>query len=157
LVHCVHNYILGHSIDIHSREKTCRHVPSVIGDFSRFNLISCICALLCVFTFLLPYCDVIRFSHKNDVRFVFTSSLMFLFAYSGVQHTFCCVFVLFIFILCTLCYQFLWIVHFWLPLRLVYPMLPVSLDCPFMITPSSCVPYVTSFSGLSILGCPLGI
>jgi hypothetical protein len=28
-----------------------------------------------------------------------------------------CVFVLFFFVLCTLCCQFLWIVHFWLPLR----------------------------------------
>ena len=36
-----------------------------------------------------------------------------LFAYSGVQHILCCVF-----------------------LRLVYPMLPVSLDCPFLISPS---------------------
>ena len=45
-------------------------------------------------------------------------------------------------------------------LRLVYPMLPVSLDCPFVlctlcclflwIVPSSCVPYVVSFSGLSL-------
>ena len=51
------------------------------------------------------------------------------------------------FVLCNLCYQFLWIVRFWLPLRLMYPMLPVSLDCPFLITPSSCVPYVASFSG----------
>jgi hypothetical protein len=36
-----------------------------------------------------------------------------LFVYSDVQHIFCCVF-----------------------LRLVYPMLPVSLDCPFLIAPS---------------------
>ena len=33
-----------------------------------------------------------------------------LFAYSGVQHILCCVFVLFFFVLCTLCDQFLWIV-----------------------------------------------
>jgi hypothetical protein len=59
-----------------------------------------------------------------------------------------------------LCYQFLMIVHLWLPLRysltfifvlcLVYPVLPVSLDCPFVIAssvlsnvyfrPVSCVP-----------------
>ena len=58
------------------------------------------------------------------------------------------------FVLCTQCCQFLWIVRFWLPLRLVYPMLPVSLDCPFLITPSSCVPYVTSFSGLSVSDYP---
>ena len=58
------------------------------------------------------------------------------------------------FVLCTQCCQFLWIVRFWLPLRLVYPMLPVSLDCPFLITPSSCVPYVASFSGLSVFDYP---
>jgi hypothetical protein len=43
-------------------------------------------------------------------------------------------------------------------LCLVYPMLPVSLDCLFLIAPCfvclrpvSCVPNVASFSGLSIL------
>jgi len=35
-----------------------------------------------------------------------------LFAYSDIQHILCCVFVLFFFVLCTLCYQFLWIVNF---------------------------------------------
>ena len=40
-------------------------------------------------------------------------------AYSGVRHIVFCVFVLFVFVLC-----------------LVYPMLPVSLDCPFLIAPS---------------------
>ena len=38
------------------------------------------------------------------------------FAYSGVQHILYCVFVLLFFVLCTPFYQFLWIVHFWLPL-----------------------------------------
>jgi len=36
-----------------------------------------------------------------------------LFAFGGVQHILCCVF-----------------------LRLVHPMLPVSLDCPFFVAPS---------------------
>ena len=40
-----------------------------------------------------------------------------LFAYNGVQRILCCVF-------CFVC------------LRLVCPMLPVSLDCPFLIVPS---------------------
>jgi hypothetical protein len=35
-----------------------------------------------------------------------------LFTHSGVQHILCCVFVLFVFVLCTLCCQFLWIVRF---------------------------------------------
>jgi hypothetical protein len=39
-----------------------------------------------------------------------------LFAYSGVQHISCCVFVLFVFVLC-----------------IVYPVSPVSLDCLFFI------------------------
>jgi hypothetical protein len=42
-----------------------------------------------------------------------------LFVYSAVQHILCYVFVLFVFVLC-----------------LVYPMLPVSLDCLFLIAPS---------------------
>jgi hypothetical protein len=42
-----------------------------------------------------------------------------LFAYGGVQHILCCNFVLFVFTWC-----------------FVYPMLPVSLDCPFVIAPS---------------------
>jgi hypothetical protein len=35
-------------------------------------------------------------------------------------------------------------------LCLVYPMLPVSLDCP-------CIPYIASSPGLSIFDCPFGI
>jgi hypothetical protein len=45
-------------------------------------------------------------------------------------------------------------------LRLVWPMLPVSLDCPLLIAPSvfssSCVANVSSVSGLSIVDCPWG-
>ena len=39
---------------------------------------------------------------------------LFLLTYSGVQHILCCIFVL---IFSVLWRQFLWIVHFWLPLR----------------------------------------
>ena len=69
-----------------------------------------------------------------------------------------------IFVLCGQCCQCLWIVHCWLPLRfslrLVWSMLPVSLDCPMLIAPSvfssSCVANVASVSGLSIVDCPFG-
>jgi hypothetical protein len=59
-----------------------------------------------------------------------------------------CVVVLFHFlssscVLCTQCCQCLWIVFI---LCLVYPMLPVSLDCLHSV---SCVPNVASVSGLS--------
>jgi hypothetical protein len=48
-------------------------------------------------------------------------------------------------------------------LATLYPMLPVSLDCPFLLSlgysltficPVSCVPYVASFSGLSFFIVP---
>ena len=45
-----------------------------------------------------------------------------LFEYSGVQHILCCVLVLF--------FCFFWF------LRLVYPMLPASLDFPYLIATS---------------------
>jgi hypothetical protein len=38
-------------------------------------------------------------------------------ACSDVQHILCCVFVLFVFVLCALCCKFLCIVHFWFPNR----------------------------------------
>jgi hypothetical protein len=40
-----------------------------------------------------------------------------LLAHSGFQHILCCVFVLFVFVLCTLCCQYHWIVNFRWPLR----------------------------------------
>jgi hypothetical protein len=40
-----------------------------------------------------------------------------LFANSDVQHILCCACVLFFVFVCTLCCQFLCIVHFWLPFR----------------------------------------
>jgi hypothetical protein len=40
-----------------------------------------------------------------------------LFVHSDVQRIWCCVFVLFFFVCCALGCQFLWIVHFLLPLR----------------------------------------
>ena len=42
--------------------------------------------------------------------------VFFSFSHGGVQHILCCVFLLFVFVMC-----------------LVYHMLPVSLDCPFFI------------------------
>ena len=94
---------------------------------------------------------------------------LYLFVYIGVQHMLCCVFILFFFILCTLCCQFFLDCPFWLPLwcsltfiYLVFSMLPVFSGLSILIAPLvfsnvylSCVPYVASFSGLSILIAPL--
>ena len=73
----------------------------------------------------------VTISALKGVRFVFTSRQLFVgwlmfylrylwwFAYSDVQHILCRVFIMFVFVLC-----------------LVYPMLWVSLDCQFLISPS---------------------
>ena len=66
-------------------------------------------------------------------------------AHSGIQH-YCVVFLLNLpssCVLCTLCCQFLWIVHFSLPFRY-----SLTFMCTSLIV---CVPYFASFSGLSIL------
>jgi len=39
------------------------------------------------------------------------SRYLCLFAYGGVQHILCCVFVLFVYVMCILCCQFLWIIN----------------------------------------------
>jgi hypothetical protein len=69
--------------------------------------------------------------------------------------------------LCSQCFQYLSIVHYWLPLwylqtLLVYPKFPVSQHCPLLITSlvssnSSCVPNVSSISALSIIDYLFGI
>ena len=75
--------------------------------------------------------------------FFLVELVLFIFIFFCVVLCFC---VLSVFVLC-----------------LVYPMLPVSLDCPFTlplrysltcICPVSCVPYVASFSGLSLFITP---
>ena len=82
-----------------------------------------------------------RFPHENEVRSIITSSCLYwglmsysrymcLFVHSCVQSILCCVFALFVFVWCTICCRFLWIVHSWLSLR------------------------VAGFSGLSIFDCP---
>ena len=76
---------------------------------------------------LVPCCDV-RYDFR--IKTMFGSSLtpvvskkwglmsylrwLCLFVYSNVQHILCCVFVLFVFVLCTICCQFLRIVNFWM-------------------------------------------
>jgi hypothetical protein len=83
------------------------------------------CPIMCLYSLSSVLWWPLRFPHKT----IFGSYLppvvcrrahvlftLFVFiAYSGVQHILCCVFVLFFFVLCTLCCQFLWIVYFWLP------------------------------------------
>ena len=66
-----------------------------------------------------------RFPHRDCVRFVFASAclrephvlftlFLFVCARGGIQHMLRFVLVLFPFVLCILCCQFLWIVHFFI-------------------------------------------
>ena len=114
-----------------------------------------LCNLCCQFLWIVRFWLPLRLVYPMllvslDCQFLITHSscLIYVASFSGL-------FVFdYPFVLCTLCCQFLWIVRFLLPLRLVYPMLPASLGCQFLITPSSCVIYVTSFSGLSVFDYP---
>ena len=85
-------------------------------------LVNCV-FLLCVFTFRVSCCDV-HYNFHIDTMFglslppvvyreVHYLRYLNLFAHSGVQNILCCRFVLFFFVL-----------------------LPVSLDCPFLMAPS---------------------
>ena len=79
------------------------------------------------------------------------------------------------YVLCTLCCQLLWIVLFYSPVSilqhlfvmcLLYPILPVFLDCPFslplrysltFICHVSCVPYYCQFLWIVLFYYPFGI
>ena len=95
----------------------------LVGSVLLIFLIFCV-ALVCLLTFWVQCC---YFRYDFCIQTMFGSSLFqivccrvhvwfTLFAYCCVQYILCCVFVLFVFFLC-----------------LVYPMMPVSLDCSFLI------------------------
>ena len=124
--------------------------------------------LFCFSSSCVPYVD--SFSGK---ALIYVICVCLLYTY--------CVFVLFFFVLCTLCCQFLWegsylrylclftinvLCFYFVFLRLVYPMLAVSLGgllftlfvfvyythIVFLLCfSSSCVPYVDSFSGKALI------
>ena len=104
---------------------TLRHhlsPPRYFGGVCVARLFSFCVVLLCIFTFWVARCEVCndfciqkRCSVRLYLQFFvgrFMSYLRYLcyLAYSGVQH-----------VLCTLCFQFFWVVHFRLPLRYSLP------------------------------------
>jgi hypothetical protein len=103
----------------------CEHLSSfrLFGGFRVAHLFSFLCCpIMCIYVLGSVLWCPLRFPHKT----MFGSSLtpvvcwglmsylryLCLFACSGVQHISCCVFVLFFFVLCTLCCQCLWINNF---------------------------------------------
>ena len=108
-----------------------------MGSVLLIFLVFCV-VLLCVLTFWVPCCDVRYHFHiqRCSVRLylqLFVLGRMSyvrylcLFMHSGVQLILCCVFVLFFFVLCTICCQFLWIVLILLPLS-VFSNVYIALD-----------------------------
>jgi hypothetical protein len=102
------------------RNKNCQWLPYL---FPNQDEMKYFCRGL---KYSIPCCDV---RYDFHIKTMFCSSLplvvcrrvhvlftLFVFAHSGVQHILCCIFALFVFGLVSCC-QFLWIVHFWLPLR----------------------------------------
>ena len=90
------------------------------------------------------FLDILYLAIKIMLFYAFMSYLHYLclLAYSGVQHILCCVFLLPFSSSCVLCmmastsYCIVFLGLFVFVLCLVYPILPVSLDCPFLISPS---------------------
>jgi hypothetical protein len=90
------------------------------------NWVFCV-TLLCVFMFWVPWCDV---HYDFHVKTMFVSSLP-----SVVCRRAHVLFTLFVFVCASWCPRHIMFVCF-VCLCLVYPVLPVSLDCTFLIAPS---------------------
>ena len=100
--------------------------------------------LLCGFTFWVVLSIAILAQKRCSVRLYLQLCVgghisylcyLCLLTCSGVQNIYCRIFLLFFFVLCILCCQFLWMIHFWLPLRysLTFIYLTVSLAFPFLV------------------------
>ena len=163
---------------------TFLNTQSVFSNVHYYNLSPVVCRRVHVLFTLFVVCLRIVVSNIHCVVFLlcFSSSCVPYVASFSRLSIFDCPFVLpvsldYSFLIAPSCCQFLWIIHFWLPLRVASfsglsifdcPfVLPVSLDYPFLIAPSCCqflwiihfwLPLrVASFSGLSIFDCPFGI
>jgi hypothetical protein len=70
-------------------------------------------------------CNIKRNSYTHLMLMSYLRYLC-LFAYSGVQHILCCFLFCFVSLRLVLCWQFLWIVYFWLPLRYVVTIVEIQ-------------------------------
>jgi len=87
------------------------------------HILSCLCVVRCDFRIKTMFdSSVSPFVYREGGSCLIC--VICVFAHSGVQHILCCVFVLFFFILCALCCQFLWIDHLWLSLRCFLTLIP---------------------------------
>jgi hypothetical protein len=142
-----------------------KHPSSPPGGVRVAHLFSFCVVLLYVFEFLDPCCDVY---YDFLIKMMFCSSLLpvvcrrahvlfTLFMFVCIQWCLTHIVLCFLFclssscVLCPQCFQFLWNVHSWLPLRF-----SLTFICFVCLRSVSCVPNVASFSGMFILDCPFG-
>jgi len=100
----------------HRRERCCSLYLNMV-------ITNCVCRK-CIECNIKRYRIVMSVSYKWYLTMTFCRWLclvsfiyLCLFSHSGVQHILCCGILLFFLVLYTLCFQFLWIVNFWFPLR----------------------------------------
>ena len=84
--------------------------------------------LLCVFTFWVPCCDV---HYDLRIKTIFCSSLRLVVCRRAYV-----LFTLFVFVCAQWCPKHIVLCFCFVFLSLVYPLLPVSLNCPFLIVSS---------------------
>ena len=99
----------------------------LLGSVLFIFLVFCV-VLLCFFTFLVPCCED-RYALR--ITTMFGSSLP-----AVVCRRANVLFTLFMIDCAQWCPTHIVLCFFFVCLRLVYPMLPISLDCPFLIVPS---------------------
>ena len=95
----------------------------MVGSVLMIFLVFCV-LLLCVYVLSSVLWCPLRFTHNNDVRFVFISSCFVEVCMSYLLYLHMCAIVV-----CSTCCVVFFVLFF-------FAMLPVSLNCPFLISPS---------------------
>ena len=108
------SYVLFIYIVNIKHELTIRYNPSIINHCINVCLIQDV---------LLSICSVLFLQDESCLINVICVCLYIVIS----SNILCCVFVVFFLVLCTLGWQFLWIVHFWLALRY-----SLTFICPFL-------------------------
>jgi hypothetical protein len=121
---------------------------SLVGSVLLIFLVFCV-VLLCVFTFWVPCCDV---CYNFRIKRMFGSSLP-----PVVCRRAHFLFTLFVFVCIQWCPTHILLYFCFVFLCLVYPMLPVSLDCPFLFLLRYSLTFICQYLWIVFFDCPFGI
>jgi hypothetical protein len=134
LYHCQYFYLtwlyiwVTRRVSYKKQELFTRVHPRFVGGIRVANLFICLCCpSLRLYVLSSVLWHPLWCPHQNDVRFVFTSSCC-----SRRAHV---LFTLFVLDCVKWCPTYIVLCFCFVFLRLVYPMLSVSLDCPFLVAP----------------------